>query len=125
MRALWIALSIVAFGAGCGKNDTPETAAECQADYLRTIDKSCTTPADCVLVGHQDCCGTIEVSVRIGSEAAAADAEQTYEACVACPPTGCFHADESEDMMTPSTGQRIISVCTANRCSSTVATLTP
>jgi hypothetical protein len=121
MRALWIAVLL----AGCGKNDTPETAAECQADYLRTIDKSCTVPADCRLVDHQDCCGTIKVSVRAGTEADAAVAEQTYEACVACPPTGCFHADESEDMMVPGAGQQIISACTANRCSSTVATLTP
>jgi hypothetical protein len=113
---IWLVLLLV----GCGGNDTTETPAECQADYLRTIDKSCLVPADCVLVDHDDCCGTIKVAIRAGGEATAADAEQTYEACVACPPTGCFHDNESEDMLTPGAGQAIVPVCVANRCSSTV-----
>jgi len=116
------ALCFVAILASCGGNDqTKETAAECQADYLRTIDKSCVVPADCVLVDHSDCCGTIKVAVRAGSEAAAVDAERTYGDCVACPPTGCFHADLTEDMQSPGAGQTIVAVCTANRCSSTLS----
>jgi hypothetical protein len=113
------AFALIVFVA-CGSNDTPETPAECEADYLRTIDKSCVVPADCVLVDHDDCCGTIKVAVHSGGEAAAHDAEMAYQACVACPPTGCFHADEAEDQMSPGSGQSIVAVCTANRCSSIV-----
>jgi len=114
-RVLWLVVVIA-----CGGNDTSETPAECEADYLRTIDKSCAVPADCVLVDHDDCCGTLKVAVHAGGEAAAHDAEMTYQACVACPPTGCFHADEAEDQTSPGAGQSIVAVCTANRCSSIV-----
>src|SRR5262252_6632316 len=103
---------------GCGSNDTPETPAQCEADYLRTIDKSCTVPADCVLVDHDDCCGVIKVAVHAGGEATAIEAEMTYETCRACPPLGCMHADEAEDQMAPGPGQSIVAACTANRCSS-------
>ena len=116
MRAIWIVFLV----AACGGDPKTETPAECQADYLRTIDKSCTVPADCALVTHGDCCGAIMVAVRASDAATAEDAETTYQACLACPPTGCFHETLSEDNMSPGVGQSIVAACTANRCSSTV-----
>ena len=71
------------------------------------IDRACAIPSDCVLVDHADCCGTIRVGVRAGTQASARAAEASYAACFDCGARGCAHADQSEDGATPNVGQSI------------------
>ena len=84
------------------------------------LDRTCNTPSDCVLVDHQDCCGTVRVGVHAGSEASAHSAEAMYAACFDCGARGCAHPDQAETGATPSMGQSIVATCSANRCTSVV-----
>lgn len=107
-----------------GSSSTPDAAktdpAVCKANLEASIDRSCTTASDCVLVASADCCGTIMLAVRAGTQAGFPAVEATYEACLACPPLGCNHADQAEDGSVPQAGQAIVATCTASRCVSAV-----
>lgn len=92
----------------------------CQAKLEAALDRTCTVPTDCALIDHGDCCGTVKLGVRAGTEAAANAAEAAFQVCRACPPLGCAHPDMSEDGRVPAMGQAIVAICTASRCSSTV-----
>lgn len=92
----------------------------CEAAYQAALDRSCGVPADCVLVDHEDCCGTVRIGVHAGTEAAAMTAESTYAACFDCGARGCQHADIAEDGSTPGVGQAIVATCVANVCTSVV-----
>jgi hypothetical protein len=105
---------------GAGKTDAPPPEV-CEIDFQAALSKGCMVPADCSLVDHDDCCGTIKVAVTVGTEADARKAEAAWGICRACPPVGCAHADQSEDRMVPGTGQAIVARCVSNRCTSTVA----
>jgi hypothetical protein len=111
-------------GAGCGDRaaaiDARIDPVVCKADLEASIDRACTVPSDCVLVDSQDCCGTIVLAVRAGTEASFATAEASYGACLACGPRGCQHADEAEDGTAPGAGQAIVADCVAMRCQSAV-----
>lgn len=121
-RALLAA--IVAWAGACGDSqvtvDAKTDPAVCKADLEAAIDRSCTTASDCVLVASADCCGTIMVAVHAGTEAMFPAREMTYEACLACPPLGCQHADQAEDGSVPQQGQAIVAACNAGRCTSVV-----
>jgi hypothetical protein len=106
---------------GCGGSSAAPDAAKtdpsvCKANLEAAIDRSCTVPADCVLVASADCCGRIMLGVRAGTEAAFTNVESTYEACLACPPLGCAHQDQAEDGSVPSMGQAIVATCRTGRC---------
>ena len=121
MRRLLL-VAIVGCGGGSSSTaDAPRTdPAVCKADLESSIDRTCTMPSDCVLVASADCCGTIMIAVHAGTQAMFPAVEQTYEACLACPPLGCNHADQAEDGSVPQQGQAIVATCTANRCVSVV-----
>jgi hypothetical protein len=100
--------------------DASMDRAPCEAAYQTSLDRSCSVPADCVLVDHEDCCGTVKVGVHAGTETAATTAESTYGACFDCGARGCQHADQAEDGSTASGAQTIVATCVANRCTSVV-----
>ena len=110
---------------GCGQSsgtsaDAKTDPAVCKANREAAIDRTCTMASDCVLVASADCCGTIMVAVHAGTEAMFPAREMTYEACLACPPLGCQHADQAEDGSVPQQGQAIVAACNAGRCTSVV-----
>lgn len=109
---------------GCGGSASPADAktdpAVCKMQLEDRIDRTCAAPSDCVLVDSADCCGTIKLAIRSGTQTSFPDAEATYVACLACPPLGCQHADQAEDGMTPGVGQSIVAICDLNRCKSVV-----
>lgn len=109
----------------CGESRIPNIDAKtdpavCKADREAEIDRSCTMPSDCVLVASADCCGTIMIAVHAGTQASYPSVEATYEACLACPPLGCNHADLAEDGSAPQQGEAIVATCVSNRCASVV-----
>jgi hypothetical protein len=116
---MWRVLIVV---AACGSSHGAADAdrATCKANREAALDRTCTVAADCVLVASEDCCGTIDLAVRAGTQAGFAAVEATYVACLACPPTGCMHADEAEDGTAPSAGQTIVATCDTGHCKSIV-----
>jgi len=123
MKAL---LLVALVGCTSPTGHAPDAAAEtlqqCTADFDPSIVKTCTTAADCVLLGHDDCCGTTELGIAASDQAAAMQAEATYDACanVACGARGCASATRSEDGMVPMGSQTIVPTCVAGVCGSTV-----
>jgi hypothetical protein len=109
---------IFAVAAACGGTDTSK---DCKADREAAIDRSCVTASDCVLVRSADCCGTILIGVRVGTEGGFSAVETAYEQCLDCPPLGCQHADEAEDGSVAGIDQTIIASCEAGGCTSRVA----
>jgi len=110
--------------AGCGgaqsTTDARTDPAVCKMQLEDRIDRTCSIPSDCVLVDSADCCGTIRLAIRAGTQASFPSAEDMYVSCLACPPLGCQHADQAEDGMTPGSGQSIVVTCDLNRCKSVV-----
>jgi len=119
MRGWWFVVVV-----GCSSShpaiDASMDRAPCEAAFQAALDRACTVPADCTLASHEDCCGTVRIAVRSGTEAAALAAESTYGACFDCGARGCQHADQAEDGATPQAGQAIVARCVANRCVSAV-----
>jgi hypothetical protein len=109
---------------GCGGSqsgvDARTDPAICKMRLEDQIDRTCAVPSDCVLVDSEDCCGTIKLAVRSGTQAAFPATEAMYSSCLACPPLGCQHADQAEDGATPGSGQSIVATCELNRCKSVV-----
>jgi hypothetical protein len=110
--------------AGCGGSQSTADAktepAVCKMRLESQIDRTCSTPSDCVLVDSADCCGTIKLAIRAGTQASFPAVEDMYTTCLACPPLGCQHADQAEDGATPGSGQSILATCDLNRCKSIV-----
>lgn len=101
--------------------DAPRTdPGVCKANLEAMLDRLCATPSECVLVDSMDCCGTIKLAVRAGTEGAFSGAEAMYAACLACPPLGCNHQDQAEDGSPAASGQAIVPTCVASRCKSVV-----
>jgi hypothetical protein len=120
-RAIVMAsLTAAACGSSTAVLDASTGSAACKANLEAAINQTCTVPSDCVLVASADCCGTIDLAVKSGTEAAFPSVEATYSACLACPPSGCLHADEAEDGSAPGSGQSIVATCVASRCTSVV-----
>lgn len=119
MRRALLAV-LCACGDGSATPDAKTDPAVCKSNLEAAIDRSCSTPSDCTLVASADCCGTIYLAVRTGTQATFPALEATYEACLACPPLGCQHADQAEDGSVPQAGQSIVATCTAGRCASVV-----
>jgi hypothetical protein len=125
MKKLMIGITATWTLLGCGAPNNPNpdaggSQAACEATYQSALNRSCSVPADCTLVSHSDCCGTVKVGVRAGTQAAAMSAEATYQACFSCGARGCFHADQAEDGKTPGAGQSIVATCVMSRCTSVV-----
>jgi len=113
-------LMVVACGGGGSSPPDAPRAAACTAELEAALDRSCAAPAECVLVGHGDCCGTVLLGIRGGTELAFPAIETTFQTCRACPPSGCAHADLAEDGSTAGSGQAIVADCIAMRCASVV-----
>jgi len=107
---------------GSGGASSDGGPASCDPNFKSALIKDCQTEADCVLVRHSDCCGTVVIAVKKGTEAVFTAAEAAYKSCVpGCGQRGCFHADWAEDMtMVASVGQSIVAVCLDKMCMSTV-----
>lgn len=73
----WMLLCCSDANQGQSMSDAGGNQAACEASYQAALDRTCLMSADCVLVGHDDCCGTVRVGVRAGTEAAAMTAEAT------------------------------------------------
>jgi hypothetical protein len=123
VRMRFIAVLVLVLGCNHDESHTHDASMDrtpCEAAYQATLDRSCTVPADCALVSHNDCCGTVRIGVHAGTEAAATSAEATYAACFDCGARGCNHADIAEDGEAPQGSQTIVATCVANRCTSVV-----
>jgi len=118
------AIGTDAASGGTGGTDAATTtdAGSCPASFSSALAKNCTSSSDCVLVRHNDCCGTIVTAIRSGSEASFATAEQTFHSCVpGCDVRGCFHADIAENGQTlTGTGQAFAAQCVSGRCTTVV-----
>jgi hypothetical protein len=99
--------------------DGPGDPAVCKASREAAIDRSCTTPSDCVLVTSSDCCGPIDIAVKRGTEGAYPPVEAAYVSCLACPPLGCAHQVEAENG-SPAGSGTIVATCVMSRCQSIV-----
>jgi hypothetical protein len=122
---MWRAMILIVVSACTSthatSHDAPRTdPAVCKVNLEATLDRTCSAPSECVLVDSMDCCGTIKLAVKVGTESGFSSTESTYSACLACPPLGCAHQDEAEDGSVPHTGQAIVATCVASRCKSVV-----
>jgi hypothetical protein len=80
-----------------------------------------------LLVGHNDCCGTIVIGIRKGTDAVFTAAEAGYQSCVPrCSERICFHPTQAEnfDVITRN-GQAIFARCDSLRCTSVVSNALP
>lgn len=111
---------LVACGSSSAHSDAKETADQCQADLDGKLDRSCRMPSDCVLVESSDCCGPVELAVHAGTESSFPAAQASYEACLACPPSGCAHVPLDEDGQAPGAGQSIVATCLLDTCKSVI-----
>jgi len=118
----WIALVLVAACHTAPVAPDAESLAACLAEVDTAIDRTCTTSADCVLLAHEDCCGSTELGIAVTSRGAAEVAEAHYDACLVqtCGARGCASATRAEDGQVPSGTQMIVAVCVANACTSVV-----
>jgi hypothetical protein len=95
----------------------------CNSAFTHALNKDCTSDADCLLVDHDDCCGTIRIAIRKGTDAAFTAAEAAFHGCApACSSHSCFHPTEAEDLNVVSkVGQAIFARCDSRRCKGVVA----
>ncbi len=101
---------------GVGSGGATGTLTGCDAAASYTPDKTCASDADCVIADSGDCCGTTEVGVRKGTEAAFVAANQQALSCIpGCGLRGCFHADVDEE---GKTGSSFIATCDTGACRS-------
>jgi hypothetical protein len=112
-------------GADAGSGASGSVASDagsCSVNFENALVRTCSSLADCTLVRHNDCCGTVVVGIRNGTGASFTAAEQAFQSCVpGCGLRGCFHADTAEDGKVPtSPGQAILAQCQSMRCGSTV-----
>jgi hypothetical protein len=119
MRAL-VALSVFAVacsGSSSNEHDaTPLDDAVCKANLEAELDRSCSTPADCIVVESADCCGPVMLAIHAGTESRFQTSESRYETCLACPPLGCNHAPQDEAGHTAGAGQAIVADCIGSQC---------
>jgi hypothetical protein len=92
----------------------------CKANLEATLDRTCSVPADCVLVESADCCGPVMLAVHTGTESMFPAREHDYETCLACPPLGCAHQTQDETGHVAGSNQAIVADCVASRCTSIV-----
>jgi len=117
--------SASAGAAGAGMSGGPHDGGPvaCDSDFKSAVTKDCASDADCTLADHGDCCGTVVVGIRKGTDAAFSAADKAFQSCVpGCGVRGCFHATMAEDGSTVSmVGQAIFARCDNDKCTSAVA----
>jgi hypothetical protein len=116
---LWLVLACGCSSSHTAAIDAHADQATCLADREAAIDRTCTVPGDCVLVTSADCCGPIDLAVKVGTEGGFPAVESAYETCLACPPLGCAHQTEAENG-SPAGAGTIVATCMAGRCTSVV-----
>jgi hypothetical protein len=117
---MWRVVVIVVAACGSSHATADADRVTCKANREAALDRTCNVAADCVLVASEDCCGTIDLAVHAGTQSGFASVEATYVACLACPPSGCMHADEAEDGTAPSATQAIVATCDMGQCKAIV-----
>jgi hypothetical protein len=112
-----------AVGAGAINEPEVNVTATCNSVYTHALNRDCTSDTDCSLVDHDDCCGTIRIAIRKGTDAAFTAAEAGFHSCVpGCSKRNCFHPTEAEDLdVVTRDGQAIFAHCDGRRCTSVVA----
>jgi hypothetical protein len=117
--------SATAGAAGAGASGGPHDGgpATCDSDFKSAVSKDCTSNVDCTLANHSDCCGTVVIGIRKGTDAVFSTAEKAFQSCVpGCGLRGCFHPTTAEDgNMVSMVGQAIFARCENNKCASVVA----
>jgi hypothetical protein len=93
----------------------------CADRFVAAVDKRCASVGDCTTANHSDCCGTVVVGIRAGTQATFTAAEQAFQTCVpGCGLRGCFHADLAEDqqstMSLDGAARAIVVRCDNGRC---------
>jgi hypothetical protein len=117
----WLVLAMVACSGSHGAPiDARTDPAVCKANLEASIDRSCGSDADCVLVQSEDCCGPIMLGIHGGTQTSFPPKEQTFETCLACPPLGCAHATEDESGQPALGSASIAAICVTGRCTSMV-----
>jgi hypothetical protein len=112
----------VGLGAATSAVSGDDVKATCNSIFANALNTACTSDADCSLVDHNDCCGTIVIAIRKGTDAPFAAAEAAYQSCVpGCAPQSCFHRTEAQnfDVITRD-GQAFFARCNGLRCTSIV-----
>jgi hypothetical protein len=106
-------------GSGGASNDGGPSS--CDSNLKSALVKDCQSETDCALVHHNDCCGTVVIAVKKGTEAGFPAKESAFQSCVpGCGLRGCFHADMAEDRKPASApGQMIVAICDNKMCRST------
>lgn len=102
--------------SGSGDGATVD-AASCGGTFLAALDKKCSTDTDCTTADHNDCCGTVVIGIRAGTQAAFAGAEQAFMTCEpGCGLRGCFHATLAESGQAGPDASTIVVQCDAGTC---------
>lgn len=109
-------------GGAAGTANAEAGANACASDFASALVKTCTSAADCVLVRHNDCCGTVVMAVRSGTQGSFTAADQAYQSCVpGCGLRGCHHADVDEQgAAAEGTTKTIVAECNNQTCASVV-----
>jgi hypothetical protein len=108
-------------GAATLANSGTSFASTCNSVFASALTKECTSDADCSLVDHNDCCGTVRIAIHKGTEARFTAAEAAFQSCVPCSAHSCFHPIRAEDLNTITMdGQAIFARCDSLRCTSVV-----
>jgi hypothetical protein len=109
-------------GAATSTVSGDDVKATCNSIFANALTTDCTSDADCLLVDHNDCCGTIVIAIRKGTGAAFAAAEAAYQSCVpGCSGQTCFHRTQAQDFgVVTRDGQAIFARCSSLLCTSIV-----
>jgi|HubBroStandDraft_1064217.scaffolds.fasta_scaffold106945_3 hypothetical protein len=105
------------------RTDSPAStgdAASCGATFTASLDKTCSVDSDCTTANHDDCCGTVVVGIRAGTQATFASAEQAFMTCeLGCGGRGCDHATWAEIGQSSPDASTIVVECEAGACMTT------
>lgn len=108
-------------GAATSQDSGADLTATCNSVFTSALNQDCTSAADCSLVDHNDCCGTIRIAIHKGTDAVFTAAEAAFQSCVPCSAHSCFHQTKAEDLdVITMDGQAIFARCESLRCTSIV-----
>jgi hypothetical protein len=105
------------------RTDSPAAtgdAASCGATFVASLDKNCSVDSDCATANHDDCCGTVVVGIRAGTQTTFASAEQAFMTCEpGCGDRGCYHPTLAEIGQASPDASTIVVHCDAGACMTT------
>jgi hypothetical protein len=100
-----------------GGADMAASDASCGDVFLSSLGKTCAGDTDCTTANHNDCCGTVVLGIRVGTETSFASAESAFQSCVpGCGLRGCFHATWAESGPANADAGAIVVHCDTGAC---------